>query len=216
MKYEYIIWDLDGTLLDTSCGIEKSVDYTTDIMGLKKLPWEIKREFIGPPIYDSFKQYYHMDENEANRATQIFRDAYKDRFLFEAVPYDGIYKVLEILKDKGCKNAVATNKREDYAQILLREFEFDKYFDFMLGSDFENKLTKKDIIERSLILLKMKDRKKAVMIGDTRQDYIGATGCGIEFIGVNYGFGFSDKGIDAESEIILVSKPIDIARIILG
>lgn len=215
MKYEYLIWDLDGTLLDTSCGIEKSVDYATDMMGLKKIPWEIKRQFIGPPIYDSFRKYYRMDENEANQATQIFRDAYKDRFLFEAVPYGGIYEVLERLKNKGCKNAVATNKREDYAQILLREFEFDKYFDFMLGSDFENRMKKKDIIERSLILLKIKDRKKAVMIGDTRQDYIGAISCGIDFIGVSYGFGFSDKEVGIESEFMLVPKPMDIAKIVL-
>lgn len=215
MGYHYVIWDLDGTLLDTSQGIEKSLNYTVDEMGFKPLPLATKRQFIGPPIYDSFRQYYNINKYEALKATEIFRNVYKNEFLFDAKPYCGIYEALEVLKSRGYKMSVATNKRNDYAQKLLKQFKFDNYFDYMLGSDFMNKMTKKDIIEKCLDFFKITDQNSAVMIGDTKYDYIGASNCGIGFIGVSYGFGFSNEEGKNNLKYAIVSTPKDVVTMVL-
>ena len=192
MDVKYILFDLDGTLMDTSVGVIKALDYVVDTLGLVKVNEEVKKTFIGPPIYEVLKKHYHMSEEASNKATEMFRQAYKDIFLFDAVPYDGIYDLLVYLKEKGYKLGVATNKRNDYAIRLLKEFEFDRYFDYMLGSDFENTLKKADIIRICLEKLgcTRKEYTKAVMVGDTIHDLNGSQAIGIQFVGVSYGFGF--------------------------
>lgn len=203
MSYKYVIFDLDGTLLDTSVGIFKSIDYTIHELELSILPQNIKESFIGPPIYDSFRKYYKMDSDSCRRATEIFREVYKEKFLLEAVPYKGIFDLLTNLKQQHFKMAVATNKRHDYAMKLLNFFDFDKYFEFMIGSDMENQLKKSDIICKCLNKFKVYELNEAVMVGDTLHDYYGACKAGVDFIGVKYGFGFKD---DKEMEIIKTCK----------
>lgn len=199
MKYKYVIFDLDGTLLDTSKGIIKAIDYTIQKLGLSDLPQNIKELFIGPPIYDSFSKYYGMTAEQSGEATEVFRNVYKDKYLLEALPYDGIFEMLSGLNQQQCKLAVATNKRNDYAQNLLNYFGFDKYFECMIGSDAQNKQRKSDIIRECLHRLKVDKYDDAVMIGDTLYDYFGAYEAGIDFVGVKYGFGFK-----AEKEIAMI------------
>ena len=95
--------------------------------------------------------------------------------------------------ENGIKTAVATYKRQDYAEKILKHFGFDKVCDVICGSDFEGKLTKKDIIKNAMDSLGIVDRKRAVMVGDSDNDAQGADELGIPFIGVTYGFGFDDK-----------------------
>lgn len=192
MKWDCILFDLDGTLLDTSIGVLKAVDYAVARMGLPELDEETKKTFIGPPIYESFEKHYHLNKEDCARATDIFRNAYKDQFLFEAVPYVGIFELLSDLKKQGYKLAVATNKRDDYAVRLLEHFDFPKYFDYMLGSDFENKMKKADIIRVCLEKLGCSDPDHAIIVGDTIHDLKGARNVGIHFVGVSYGFGFKE------------------------
>jgi phosphoglycolate phosphatase len=193
MKYRYLIFDLDGTLLDTSEGILKAIDYTICKLGLPNLSEEVKRTFIGPPIYESFARQYMFDKAGSEKATQIFRNVYKDKFLMEAVPYDGIYEMLRNLKQNGCGLAVATNKRDDYAQNLLNHFGFQNYFDYMEGSDFKNKKKKADIIRECIGHMNVMEINHVAMIGDTVQDYNGAYEVGIDFVGVKYGFGLNSS-----------------------
>lgn len=208
MSYKYVIFDLDGTLLDTSVGIFKSIDYTICKLGLLNLPQNIKESFIGPPIYDSFRKYYQLDTETCRQATEIFRNIYKDKFLLEAIPYEGIFEMLTELKQQNSKMAVATNKRHDYATKLLKFFEFDKYFDFMFGSDPDNRLKKSDIICECLHKLKVDKFNESVMIGDTLHDYYGACEAGIDFIGVKYGFGFKNDEDLEEVKTCRVCKDI--------
>lgn len=198
MRFDCILFDLDGTLLDTSRGVLKAVDYAIREMGLPDLDQETKKTFIGPPIYEPLAEIYHLDQKECDRATELFRNAYKDQFLFEAVPYDGIYELLSSLKTHGYKLAVATNKRNDYAIRLLEHFDFPKYFDYMLGSDFANTMKKADIIQACLEKLGCSDPDRAIIVGDTVHDLKGARKIGIHFTGVNYGFGFKKEDDYAE------------------
>lgn len=191
--FDVVIFDLDGTLLDTSEGIRASVKYTIDQYNLPKLCDEDIDSFIGPPIQNSFARVYGLQGDIIQDIATTFRNRYKDTDLLKAVPYEGIYKVFEELVKRGIKPAVATYKRQDYAENILCHFGFDQYTDIMYGADHENKLKKKDIIEKVLKDCGIKDYSRAVMIGDSDNDAIGAADIGIKFIGVTYGFGFKSS-----------------------
>ena len=210
-KYKLAIFDLDGTLLDTSEGIMSSVRYTVDKKKLRELSEDEIKTFIGPPIQNSFKSKYNMDAEEADDCAAVFRARYSSEDLFLAKPYEGIYELLEKLKTEKIMCAVATYKREDYAIPLLKKFHFDNYMDYMYGSDLEGKLLKSDIINKCISDAGV-DKTEVVMIGDTINDEKGALALGVDFIGVTYGFGYkdsSDMGDDVHN-IACVNSPIDV------
>ncbi len=191
--YQAILFDLDGTLLNTSIGVMESVEYTIDKLGYEKLPPEAVKRFVGPPIQDSFIREYKVSKEEAQKGANIFRDYYKNEGLLKAEPYDNLYEFFELLKKQGKKMAVATYKRHDYAMKILEHFHISDYCDSMNGADNENVLTKADIVVKCMEECGVTDRSKVVLIGDSEYDAIGAKGVGIDFIGVTYGFGFKTK-----------------------
>lgn len=187
-----VIFDVDGTLLDTSEGITHSILYTAKQLGLEPPPPCDLRAFIGPPIQNSFKSYYAIDDVTSTKAASIFREHYKEVSLFEAAAYPGIYETLGTLKNSGMKLAVATYKREDYALMILRHFGFDSYFSVMLGSDMDGNLSKADIIRLCMAELGAQ-AERTVYVGDTKGDLYAAQSAEVNFVGVCYGFGFSEK-----------------------
>lgn len=217
-KYNYAIFDLDGTLLDTSEGViaaavQAMKDYNKEIPDYNTL-----RSIIGPPMQVSFKNMFGLSDSVAMQMADLFRNYYKtDEFLLKAFPYEGIYDVFNLLKKSGINVGVATYKREDYAERLLCQKQFSEYTNFMFGSDFAGKLKKKDIIELCLKDMKCDDYSKAVYIGDSDSDGIAANSVGIDFIAVNYGFGFST---DADSKkyhpVGIATKCLDIESILLS
>ena len=189
-----VLFDLDGTLLDTSEGIKHSVRHTISVMRYKNLSEETILKFVGPPIQNSLMSYCGVDSDEAQRGANVFRDFYKSNALFEATLYDGILELLAELKLKGIKIGVATYKREDYAIDLLKYFGIDKYCDVIHGADNENVLSKADIVEMCIKEIAEK-REKVVLVGDTEHDAKGAADAGISFIGVTWGFEYIPKEI---------------------
>lgn len=214
MKFQNVIFDLDGTLLDTTEGVVESVRYAARELGYPKAPEEELQKFIGPPIQQSFVSYYGADEKQAQEAADIFREYYKTKALLKAVPYAGIYDLCEMFKQRGIRMAVATYKREDYARILLAHYHFDAYCAPIYGADNENKLKKEDIVERC-----MKDMKgtkeDTVLVGDTKGDASAAEKRGISFLGVTYGFGFQNaEDVNEYPNIGAARSPLEIADII--
>lgn len=187
-RYKGIIFDLDGTLLDTAEGVLHSLRHTIDVLGYEPLPEEVMRTFIGPPVKHSLSAAYHLSESEASRATEIFRMRYKDHDLFKAAPYEGIIKLLSALKQKGLLVGVATLKRDDYAHSILEHFHISKYCDSICGSDFESRMGKADVLNKCIKELGLSG-EDTVLIGDTGSDGNGAKEAGIDFIAVTYGFG---------------------------
>ena len=190
LPYPILLFDLDGTLLDTSEGIRKSVEETLRIMGLPQLPEEIIRSFVGPPINRSLQVTFNLSEADTIKGTNLFRDLYKTKYLFDAKPYPDLYEVLTDLKQAGYKLGVATYKREDYAIRLLDQFKLTAFFHVIHGCDFESRLSKTDIIRLTLKDMKCSVPKEAALIGDTIHDQRSAEECGISFLAVTYGFGF--------------------------
>lgn len=186
--YKCIIFDLDGTLLDTSEGVLSSIRYTIREKGYAPLSDEVMRTFIGPPVKRSLTAAYGLGEEEADEATGIFRNRYKNFDLFKAVPYEGIMELLGQLKEQGYLIGVATLKREDYAVTLLKHFGIAEYCDSICGSDFASKMLKIDVLNKCLRELNL-SKDEAVLIGDTASDGTGAGLAGMDFIAVTFGFG---------------------------
>ena len=190
MKYCVVIWDIDGTLLDTSHGLVDAYKYTIHKLKLHKKSEQEIRSFIGPTPQEIFKTKFNMNQDQAQDATDIFRDHYKTHDLFKASVYDGIYDIMEFLYKSTVKQAIATNKRQDYATDICKYFNFDKFCFPILGTDKFSKTTKAELIVKCLEILKISDPSKAVMIGDTLGDELAAKTAGVDFVGVDYGFGF--------------------------
>lgn len=187
-----ILFDLDGTLFDTTEGIIESAWYAATKLGYERLPYEKMLQFVGPPIQESFMKHYNCTSNRAQEATEIFRNYYKQGALFKAAPYEGIYELFDELQALDIKMAVATYKGEDLALKILGHFGMDKYCCSIHGADNNNKLKKSDII--NICLNEMKgDRQESVLIGDTMNDARGAADANIDFIAVTYGFGYKVK-----------------------
>lgn len=216
-QFKVAVFDLDGTLLDTSAGVLSSVKYTIDKFGFKPLSDEMLSSFIGPPIQNSFANAYGLEGPILQEIANVFRNQYKDVDLLKAEPYDGIYEVFEGLLENNIKPAVATYKRQDYATTILRHFGFDKYTDILYGADNENKLKKKDIIEKALFDAGITYYKDAVMIGDSDNDAIGAHDIGVHFIGVTYGFGFKNvSDVEKYDNIGVATNTKELENLLVG
>lgn len=208
MKYKNIIFDLDGTLLDTSFGIKEAIEYVIKKMELKKIDENEMDSFIGPPIQNSLISHFGFTKEEAQIGADIFRNYYKDVSLLRAIPYDGIYSLMDFFVKNNINVGVATYKREDYAIKLLNEFGFDRYCKVMHGADNLNKMSKANIIE---ICIKEMEciKSETLYVGDTESDYISANLCNIDFVGVSYGFGFK-KNTNYQFEIVNSCKELEI------
>ena len=182
---KYVIFDLDGTLLDTREGIVESAIYAAGKCGYDELPYETMLKFVGPPIQQSFMTHYGCDQQKAQEAANLFRDYYKTTALLKAKPYDGIFELCEILKKNSVKMSVATYKREDYALMLLKHFGFDKYCYPMHGADNNNILRKEDIVRMCQEEMGA-EKENSVLIGDTEHDAVGALKSKTMFLAVTY------------------------------
>ena len=188
-KYKALLFDLDGTLLDTSEGIISSVKYAIECTGLESLSDDKIKSFIGPPIQNTFRKFYNLNDEETSKISAIFRERYSTVDLLKAKLYDSVLETLEILKNEGYVIGIATYKREDYAKKIVEYFGISQFCDVIEGSDFAGKLTKADIINTCIDKLGV-SKNEILMIGDTESDKIGAENAGVDFLPVTYGFGF--------------------------
>lgn len=186
-----IIFDLDGTLIDTSEGILNSVRETISYFGYSPLCEKDMMSFMGGSIYDAFQRSF--PETDSSKMVSFFRKRYAEVHFCEATPYEGIQGILQRFHEIGLKIGVATFKREDLAIRLLSSYPFYSYFDVICGSDTEGLLTKEDIINNCLAGLKLHDKNQLIMIGDAPNDAKSASQVGIPFLGVTYGYGFKTK-----------------------
>lgn len=192
-KYDLVLFDLDGTLLDTSPGIISALKNTLDYLDLPKIADEKLLEFIGPPKGDFFMEEYNMPREKALEAHKKYHEFSAKQSLFQAEIYDYIPQLLIYLKSNNYLTAVATNKNHRHTMKILSHFGLAKYFDVINGADDAGTLKKIDTILKCLLQLNINcDHKNTVLIGDSSYDAIGSKKAGIDFIGVTYGYGFKN------------------------
>lgn len=191
MAWKYILFDLDGTLTDSSEGIINCVRYALEAMRVEVPDRKTMLRFIGPPLVDGFQEITGMSYQDAVVATAKYRERYSVIGLFESELYEGIALALSRLKSQGMVLAVATSKLESYTLRILQHFNLKKYFDVVVGSTLDGDRNKKqDVIQEVFRRLKLpqEEMQSVIMVGDRHQDIAGAKDCGIASLGVYYGF----------------------------
>lgn len=188
--YEYCFFDLDGTIIDSSDGITHSVCYALDKFGISETDRNKLFAFIGPPLTDSFEQFYGFSGDRCMEAVKYYREYYRVKGIYENQVYHGLEEVLRELKQRGKVLVVATSKPEVFAREIIEYYHLDQYFDYVAGMELDGRRgTKAEVIEYALEICGVTDRTKVLMIGDRKYDMEGARSAGIDALGVLYGFG---------------------------
>lgn len=198
---KYILFDLDGTVTDPMIGITKSVRYALNKFGIEVEDLNTLCKFIGPPLKDSFMNFYNFSEGDALKAITYYREYFSTNGLYENTVYENFEDMLIALKNDGKSLIIATSKPTVFAEKILEHFNLKKYFDFISGSNLDNTRTKKaDVISYALEQQRINNMSEIIMIGDREHDIIGAKALNIESIGVLHGYGsyeeLSSSGAD--------------------
>ena len=204
--YDVILFDLDGTLTDPGEGITNSVAHALEKF---HIPVPERRElykFIGPPLYQSFMEFYGLDREQALLAVDYYREYYRDRGIWENEVYAGIPSLLEQLKAAGKRLVLATSKPEEFALQILEHFELMPYFDLV---------EKADVINYALEALKLEPGPSIVMVGDREHDVLGAREAGLDCIGVIFGYG-DEPELQTAGAVHIAATVEELAGLLLG
>lgn len=214
MSFDYILFDLDGTLTDPYDGISRSVIYALDSLGIPTPPYEILKEYIGPPLAYSFENFAGLHGDDIESAIRLFRSRYEKLGCFENSVIDGVEPMLKKLKESDKKIILCTSKLEIIALRILEKFGLIKYFDFVGGATHDNvRSDKLSVLNYCLSEMNVSDKSKAVLIGDRLYDINAAKEAGITSIGVLCGYGDRAELENAGADFI-VEMPGDIPTLI--
>ena len=215
MKYDVILFDLDGTLTDSGPGIMNAAAYAMERYGLPRADEDFLRRFVGPPLADSFMDFCGFGPEKAAEAIGVFREYYEPKGVFENSVYPGVTEMLQTLLSSGRRLAVATSKLESTALRVLEHFKLAEYFELAAGSLADNtRLRKAEVVAYTLEKLGVTDKSRALMVGDREHDVIGARENGLACLGVLYGYG-SREELTGAGAAMTAATPQQVAEMIL-
>ncbi|MFD0675243.1 HAD family hydrolase [Cohnella sp. GCM10027633] len=213
MKYKHILLDLDGTISDPKIGITKSVQYALNKMGIIENDLDKLEPFIGPPLKNSFIDIYSFSEGRANQAVEYYREYFKEYGMYENELYPGMLELLENFQNSGFTLYVATSKPTVFAKQILKYFQIEHYFEWIVGSNLDGTMSDKSEIINYIIKNKEISIDSLIMIGDRKHDIVGANNNGIASIGVGYGYG-SEEELRKANCTYYINKLDDIVRVV--
>lgn len=204
----YLLFDLDGTLTNPQEGITKCVQYALRAFQIEEPDLEKLVPFIGPPLIQSFMDFYGFTETQARQAVSVYRERFGTVGLFENYPYPGIANMLKQLQAQGKVLAVASSKPTIYVRRILEKFELAPYFQVIEGSNLDGtRVDKKEVIAEVLAQLGNPSSDQLLMIGDRKFDVIGAREMGFGCVGVR--FGFAAPGELEDSGAVYIAETVD-------
>ena len=219
-----VLFDLDGTLFDSSPGIFHSANYTMRALGFPECHDEKQlRKFVGPPLRECFRITYGTEEKYLDRCVEVYREEYKRVGMHLCYLYKGIKELLIALRSRGIKTGVCTLKYEVLAKAIFDEKGISDLFDVIRGTNDTGTITKSDCIVSAIKALKLKS-DEVLMVGHTINDENGALTANVQFAGVTWGFGFEKKeditsgfAVDNPKEILNIvfkgEEKMDISKI---
>lgn len=203
--FEYILFDLDGTLTDPKEGITKSVQYALASVDIDEPDLDKLEPFIGPPLHESFMEFYGFDRDMAMKLVEKYRERFNVTGIFENKIYPGIADMLKVLKEAGCKISIASSKPTVLVERILDHFDIRKYFDSVVGSNLDGTRTKKEeVVEEALRQLACV-KEKTAMVGDRKFDIEGARAFGLTGVGVSFGYAQGNELEEAGADYIVDS-----------
>jgi phosphoglycolate phosphatase len=190
LRYQTILFDLDGTLTDPRLGITSCIAHALRELNAPIPPIDQLAACIGPPLRDSFANFLQTDDKDLfERAIALYRERFAPIGLYENEVYIGVPALLSELSAQGARIILATSKPHIYARKILEHFELVHHFEQLFGSELDGRNDKKtDLIAHALRTVKF-DPLTAVMIGDRGVDMSGGKASGLAAIGVEYGYG---------------------------
>ena len=210
---QYYLFDLDGTLVDPGVGITSGVQYALKHFGIEVEDRRQLYSFIGPPLLDSFMEFFNLNEMQAKEAIDYYREYYGATGLFENTVYPGIKTVLDQLKSQGKMIALATSKPEVFAERILAHYQLTDYFDYIGGATFDGVRSHKlDVIRYVLQALGNPASDQVVMVGDRKFDILAGNELSLTTVGVLYGYGSQAELQTAQADYI-ISQPTDLLQV---
>lgn len=213
--YDYILFDLDGTLTDSKPGIIECIAYALE---KENVPYtnQILDKMVGPPFRVSMHDFLGLEMPEIEKLIGIYRGVYEEYGYKNCKVFDGVEQMLSALKNAGKVLGVATSKPIKFTQMIMRDFDLGKYFDYVAGASSDaSKEAKSDVIQGALENLGVKDKSKVLMVGDRLYDIEGAHMQGIDCAAVLYGYGSKEEFEEYKAEYILAA-PDDVVKLVLG
>jgi len=216
---KYILFDLDGTLIDPALGFGNAWEFALKKYNICVEDMSVLNSFIGLPIQDSFIQHFGFSQQQAIEAHKYFRDYIMNKGIFEYSVYNGIISLLNALKNAEKTLILASSKLIEFSDKTLQHAGIDIFFSFISGSERgktggkDIRTDKAEVIAFALEQCNISNLSEAVMIGDKYQDIIGAKQNNISSIGVSYGYGSLEELQKAQPDYI-ANTPIEIAKIL--
>jgi len=190
MSFDNIMFDFDGTLVDTSEGIIKCMHYAFDKLHRERVSDDEIQQIIGPPLNEMCRILLRTTDDEIiSKAVFYFRERYAKEGLNELQLYPGVREMIRSLKSLDKSILIVTSKPTQYTEIILNDFKIKEYFDEINGVELHEKSLSKSERLMNLINEKKMDRKSVVMVGDRPEDMLAAKFSNVFSIGVTYGYG---------------------------
>jgi len=214
-QYEYLLFDLDGTVTDSEEGILNSVRHCLTHYQINPPESKVLKKFIGPPLVQSLMEYYDFDPEEATRAVKVYREYFRNKGIYENKLYPGMAALLKKLHHNGKIIILATAKPTYYAKKIVKHFQIHLYFREVVGSNLNGtRMEKKEIIRYILERNPKIPVNKFIMIGDRVHDLRGAIHHGMDSIWVRYGYG-DEEEIKPYTPTYIAEKVKDLADMLL-
>lgn len=212
----YLLFDLDGTLTNPKEGITKCVQYALRAFGIEEPDLDRLTPFIGPPLRQSFIDFYQFSEDQAITAVEKYRERFSTTGLFENVLYLGIPTMLQALQKQGKILAVASSKPTVFVRQILEHFQLAQYFQVIEGSNLDgSRVEKKEVISTVLQQLGNPPIQQVIMVGDRIYDVRGVAELGIACVGVRFGFAAPGE-LENSGAIYLADTVSDLQQYLLS
>ena len=212
LNYDAILFDVDGTLIDSAPGIINTLEEVFSQMGVDTTNVDLRR-YLGPPLRKSFGEHF-ADPALIEKATGLYRDSYAVKGSHECTPYSGAAGMLRRLKDAGLLLCTATSKPTAVVTPILEEKGLAPFFDFIGGASMDESRDTKTEVVRYVLAQPMMQGKRVLMVGDRNDDMRGAADCGLDAAGALYGYG-SREELEPFHPVLLAESCADFADQIL-
>ena len=216
--FQYVLFDLDGTLTDPKIGITTCVQYALKYYGITEENLDNLTPFIGPPLKDSFMEFYGFDGKKAEEAIEKYRERFSTVGLYENDIYPGVDEMLQKLREAGVHLAVASSKPTVFVEKILKHFHIEQYFEVVVGSELDGRRTdKEEVVSEALRKLGVTgdNRSDCAMVGDRKFDIIGAKAHKVCSVGVTYGYA-GEGELEKENPDYVASDVDSLTAFLLG
>lgn len=210
-----IIFDLDGTLLNTIEDLANACNYALTTLGFDTYPVEQYKTFVGNGRYKLIERMLPKDKlnNEnINKALELFDNYYENHMVDMTKPYEGIVDMLDKLKEKGIKLGVVSNKPHEFTTEVVKSY-FDDRFEMVYGHRANNPIKPDPSTVFEVIDGFKLDKEECLYVGDSEVDINTAKNAGVKSVGVIWGFRGRGE-LESAGADYLVNKPEEILRIL--